>query len=70
MYWIGNEIYDLSFSDRLKGLQPITKAAKEKQVEKLEEQYNKQKKGMEGKIVELESELQENLNTWVVSLPV
>ncbi|XP_048774479.1 centrosome-associated protein CEP250-like isoform X2 [Ostrea edulis] len=49
--------------EKLKGLQPITKAAKEKQVEKLEEQYNKQKKGMEGKIVELESELQENLNT-------
>jgi phage gpG-like protein len=51
----------------LKGLQPITKAAKEKQVEKLEEQYNKQKKGMEGKIVELESELQENLTTLVTS---
>ena len=43
-------------------MQPITKAAKEKQVERLEEQYNKQKRGMEGKIVELESELQENLS--------
>lgn len=49
--------------ERVKGLQPITKTAKDKQVEKLEEQYNKQKKGMEGKIVELESELEENLNT-------
>ncbi|XP_062568801.1 uncharacterized protein LOC134230957 isoform X1 [Saccostrea cucullata] len=49
--------------EKLKGLQPITKAAKDRQVEKLEEQYNKQKRGMEGKIVELESELQENLNT-------
>nr|XP_022319997.1 CAP-Gly domain-containing linker protein 1-like isoform X3 [Crassostrea virginica] len=48
--------------EKLKGLQPITKAAKEKQVERLEEQYNKQKRGMEGKIVELESELQENLS--------
>lgn len=51
--------------NRVKGLQPITKTAKDKQVEKLEEQYNKQKKGMEGKIVELESELEENLNTYV-----
>ncbi|KAK3100137.1 hypothetical protein FSP39_015229 [Pinctada imbricata] len=48
-------------NDRLKGLQPITRAAKGKQVEQIEKEYNKQKRGIEGKMREMESELQINL---------
>ena len=39
--------------------------AKDKQVEQIEENYKKHHKGLEGKIREMESELQTNLEQYV-----
>ncbi|XP_071125184.1 CAP-Gly domain-containing linker protein 1-like isoform X2 [Mytilus edulis] len=47
--------------DRIKGTQPISSRAKGKQVEIMEKKFRSQKKGMEGKISEIESELQVSL---------
>ena len=47
--------------DRIKGTQPISSKAKDKQVARLEQKFRTQKKGMEGKISEIESELQVSL---------
>ncbi|CAC5362122.1 unnamed protein product [Mytilus coruscus] len=50
--------------DRIKGTQPISSRAKDKQVARLEQKFRTQKKGMEGKISEIEkveSELQVSL---------
>ncbi|XP_063413727.1 centrosomal protein of 83 kDa-like isoform X3 [Mytilus trossulus] len=47
--------------DRIKGTQPISSRAKDKQVAQMEKKFRSQKKGMEGKISEIESELQVSL---------
>jgi len=45
----------------LKSIQPIASKAANRQVEKMEEQFKTQRKGMEGKIQAIEVELQSNL---------
>lgn len=48
-------------NERIKGVQPILSKAKGRQVERIEERYRSEKKGMEEKINELESGMKKNL---------
>ncbi|KAL4230642.1 hypothetical protein ACF0H5_011019 [Mactra antiquata] len=47
-------------NERIKGVQPIVTKAKGKQVERIEERYRTEKKGMEEKLIELESGMKKN----------